>query len=41
MLDFEKARIALKKFKGYSIYAGFSGGADSTALLMLLSAIAP
>lgn len=36
-MDIDSIRIHLRNFKGWKIYAGFSGGADSTALLMLLN----
>lgn len=36
-MDIESIKIHLQNFRGWKIYAGFSGGADSTALLMLLN----
>jgi tRNA(Ile)-lysidine synthetase-like protein len=35
-MDFDKIRVELARYHGYTIYVGFSGGADSTALLLML-----
>jgi tRNA(Ile)-lysidine synthase len=39
-MDFTPAKKILAPFKGYKVYAGFSGGADSTALLLALHTLA-
>jgi tRNA(Ile)-lysidine synthase len=38
-MDFDKIRTELAGYQGYTIYVGFSGGADSTALLLLLQQV--
>ncbi|MEI8245022.1 MAG: tRNA lysidine(34) synthetase TilS, partial [Lentisphaerota bacterium] len=39
-MDLTPAKKILAPFKGYKVYAGFSGGADSTALLLTLHSLA-
>ena len=39
-MDLTPAKKILAPFKGYKVYAGFSGGADSTALLLTLHTLA-
>ncbi len=39
-MDLNPAKKILAPFKGYKVYAGFSGGADSTALLLALHTLA-
>ncbi len=38
-MDLDKIRAKLAHYRGYTIYVGFSGGADSTALLLLIQQI--
>ena len=39
-MDLTPAKKILAPFKGYKVYAGFSGGADSTAMLLVLHTLA-
>ena len=39
-MDLNPAKKILTSFKGHKIYAGFSGGADSTAMLLVLQNLA-
>lgn len=40
-MDFQRIAHKMAPFAGYTVYIGFSGGADSTALTLVLREIAP